>query len=115
MHEMSIAESVLDAVRAEAQRRPNGRVVKVGLKLGELAGVDRDALSFCFEAMVAGTDLEPLALEIESCPRRNRCPACGSVFAVSDYDTACPNCGAAPTEPNGGDELELAWLELEEP
>src|SRR5512140_3574236 len=46
MHELSIASSVLEAVTKEAERRPNSRIVKVGLRIGELAGVDCDALSF---------------------------------------------------------------------
>ncbi len=53
MHELSIADSILGAVRTEAARRPGARVAKVGLRLGELSGVDRESLSFCFEALVA--------------------------------------------------------------
>ncbi len=82
MHEMGIAEAVLGAVRAEAARHEGARVARVGLRIGELAGVDRDSLSFCYEVLVQGTELERAALAIESTPR---------------------------------DELEIAWLELEEP
>ena len=114
MHELSIANSVVEAVRAEAARRPGARVLKVGLRVGELAGVDCDALSFCFEALVRETELEPLALEIEPCPQRNRCSRCGQTFAVADYEIACPACGAPQTDCIGGDELELAYLEVEE-
>ena len=79
---MGIAESVVGAVRAEAARHAGARVARVGLRIGELAGVDRESLSFCFEVLVEGTDLGGAALAIESTPR---------------------------------DELEIAWLELEEP
>jgi hydrogenase nickel incorporation protein HypA/HybF len=82
MHEMGIAESVVGAVRVEAARHAGARVARVGLRIGELAGVDRESLSFCFEVLVEGTELECAALAIESTPR---------------------------------DELEIAWLELEEP
>jgi Zn finger protein HypA/HybF involved in hydrogenase expression len=30
-----------------------------------MAGIDPESLAFCFEALVKGTDLEPLELEIE--------------------------------------------------
>ena len=113
MHEMGIANSVLDAVRAETRRFPDGHIYKVGVRIGELAGVDPDAMSFCFEALVRGTELEPLALEIEYCPRRNQCRACGHSYAAPREDMACPECGMAESQFLGGDELELAYLEVE--
>lgn len=69
MHEMGIASSVIEAVRAEAARRPGARVIRIGLRIGELAGVQRDSLSFCFEALTRQTELENTALEIEAASR----------------------------------------------
>ena len=66
MHEVAVAGSILDAVRAEAAVRKPARPVKVGVRVGEMAGIDPDSLAFCFEALVHGTDMEPLELEIES-------------------------------------------------
>ena len=115
MHEMGIANAVIQAVRAEATLHPEARFLKVGLRVGELAGVDPDSLSFCFEALLRGTELEPLRLEIEPSPRRHLCPRCQRAFIVLDYETACPECGEAKTRCIAGDELELAYLEVEEP
>ena len=64
MHEMGIANSILEAVRTEAAAHAPARATKVGVKIGEMAGVDPDSLAFCFEALVKGSDLEPLELEI---------------------------------------------------
>ena len=114
MHELSIANSILDAVRAEAARRPGARLVKVGVRVGELSGIQPDALSFSFEALVRGSNLEPLALEIEDCPRRQRCPECGREFQVHDFDITCPDCGEASTRCISGDELDLIYMEIEE-
>jgi Zn finger protein HypA/HybF involved in hydrogenase expression len=61
-----------------------------------------------------GTENAP-ALDIEFLPRQNRCPTCGTVFALQDFQIDCPNCGLAVTEPVSGTELELAYVELEEP
>jgi hydrogenase nickel incorporation protein HypA/HybF len=82
MHELSIAMSVLNAVRTEVGLRPGMRAITVGLRIGALAGVDPDSLRFGFDALVKDSDLEPLGLEI------------------------------APAD---GDELDIAYLELEEP
>jgi len=114
MHELSIANSILEAVRKERERLNGARVTKVGVRIGELAGVDPEALTFGFEVLVKDTDLEPLALEIESTLRRHECPQCKQVFTVVDYKLDCPACGATPTRSIGGDELELAYLEVEE-
>ncbi len=114
MHEMGIVNSVLDAVRAEAARFPDGHICKVGVRVGELAGVAPDAMSFCFEALVRGSEFEPLELEIEYCPRRHRCAVCGKLFGVAADGAECPDCGAPGAWFAGGDELEIAYLEVED-
>lgn len=113
MHELGIAASVLQEARQEAMRRP-GRLRKVKVRVGELSGVNPEALSFSFEVLARDARLEPLELEIESCARRQRCRTCDKTFAVAGYDLTCPRCGAADTEFVSGDELELASLEMED-
>ena len=114
MHEMGIANSVLESVRTEAQRFPGRHIYKVGVRIGELAGVDPEAMRFCFEALVRGTDLEPLSLDVDYRPRRHECQACGRSFVAPLEDLACPQCGATDSRFIGGDELELAYLEVED-
>ena len=115
MHELGIANAVIEAVRKEAARYPDAVVRKVAVTVGELAGIDPQALAFGFEVLTAGTEWQHLTLEIQTRPRMHRCPACGHTFRVIDYQFACPEYGAARTECIGGDELELAYLEMEEP
>ncbi len=114
MHELSIAMSVIESLKSEAQRHPGARFTKVGLRIGELAGVDKDALTFGFEALVKETEWQSLALDIESVPRRQRCPRCNLIFAVKDFEFTCPKCGELETSCAGGDELDIAYVELEE-
>ncbi len=114
MHELGIANSVLIAVRTEAARHPGSIPRKVGVKIGELAAIDADALRFGFDALVRDTDFALLQLEIELCPRRHRCTVCGHEFVVHDYEFRCPQCAALQSECIGGDELELAYIEVEE-
>ena len=114
MHEMGIANSVLDAVRTEMDRYPGHSPCKVGVRIGEMTAIDQDAFRFCFEAMIQETDLALLELAVEICPRRQRCQACAESFIVRDYDTQCPRCKSLETTCISGDELELAYLEVEE-
>jgi hydrogenase nickel incorporation protein HypA/HybF len=114
MHEMGIANSVLEAVRSEMMRYPGSHPCKVGLRVGEMAAIDSEALRFCFEAMIQETELASLELAIEACPRRHRCRSCSRDFVVHDYDSRCPQCSSLETTCIGGDELEFAYLEVEE-
>jgi hydrogenase nickel incorporation protein HypA/HybF len=113
MHEMSIAASMLEAVRAESVRH-NAHVLALGVKIGELSGVDSESLRFCFETLVQDTDLAPLSLQIEHLPWRNRCRRCAQDFAVEEYRTECPGCGSPETEVASGKELEFAYMEIQE-
>jgi hydrogenase nickel incorporation protein HypA/HybF len=79
-----------------------------------MAAIDPESLRFCFEVIIQDTDLESLELGIEVCPRRHRCRVCGNDFIVRDYDSRCPQCASLETTCISGDELELAYLEVEE-
>ncbi len=114
MHELSIAEAILERVAAEAERYPGARFTRVGVKVGELSGVDPEALSFGFECLVKDSAWEPLALDIQVCPRVQRCTACAHEFAAGLLETACPRCGSARTVCIAGEELDIAYMELEE-
>jgi len=114
MHEMGIANSILEAVRTEALRFPGSHICKVGVRIGELAGVDPDSMSFCFEALVRETDLEPLAIDIEYCSRRHQCRACQRIFPAAMEGARCPSCGGTDSTFVAGDELELSYLEVDD-
>jgi hydrogenase nickel incorporation protein HypA/HybF len=114
VHELSIAQCVLDGVQAEAARHPGAKPTKIGLKIGELAAVDPDALQFAFEVLTRETELEGLKLEIDFCARRHRCLDCGTDFEVKDFDFCCTKCRSTRNECISGDELQMTYLELEE-
>lgn len=114
MHEIGIASSILECVAAEARRHPGSQVLAVGVRIGELSSVDKDALDFAFEALTRDTEWQHLKLQVEWCPRRQKCVACSEEFTVSDFDLACPKCGANHSTCISGTELDIAYLELEE-
>jgi hydrogenase nickel incorporation protein HypA/HybF len=113
MHELSIAESILDGIRTELLRYPGARPVKVGVRIGELAAVDVDSLTFCFEAVVHGTEWESLRLDARVCKQVRECAECGAKFDVVDYNAVCPQCASSNTTLQSGDELDFDYLEVE--
>lgn len=114
MHELSIAEAVLSAVRGEAVQRPGAHVTRVGLRIGEFSGVEPESLRFCLETLVSGTDLDSTSFDFELVPSCRRCRACEFRFTSQDLLAVCPACGGL-SAPEGGTELDLAYLEVEQP
>ncbi|HBZ57355.1 MAG TPA: hydrogenase maturation nickel metallochaperone HypA, partial [Syntrophobacteraceae bacterium] len=49
MHELAIAQNVLDVVLEEGHRHGLAQVTSIRLEVGALAAVVPDALRFCFE------------------------------------------------------------------
>jgi hydrogenase nickel incorporation protein HypA/HybF len=114
MHELSIVSSVIDQLDELKKQHNGARFTRVGLRVGELAGVDVDCLRFGFECVIKDTVWEQLALEIEEVPRRQRCPACNAEFRAENWATACPQCGEEATVLIAGEELQIAYVEVDE-
>jgi hydrogenase nickel incorporation protein HypA/HybF len=70
MHELSIAQSVLEIVQANLPVEDSQYVKSVKLKVGHLSGVVPDSLDFCFTAITQGTRLQGTVLDIEQVPDR---------------------------------------------
>jgi hydrogenase nickel incorporation protein HypA/HybF len=115
LHEIGIASSILETVDAEAHKRPGEKIIAVGLRIGELSSISPEALTFAFEVLTRETPWENLGVEIEWCPRRQKCRGCGEEFTVADFEMACPKCGDERSTCISGTELDIAYLELEEP
>ncbi len=114
MHEVGIAASILETMDAEAKHRPDSRIIAVGLRIGALSNVDKDALMFAFDALTRNSPWQSLKIEIEWRERRQKCLGCGEEFAVENYQLACPKCGDARTTCISGTELDIAYLEVED-
>jgi hydrogenase nickel incorporation protein HypA/HybF len=110
MHELSIA----DAVVTIACRHAAGRqVTRVELRVGHLRQVVPDALSFAFELVAAGTEVEGAELVMEEVPATVRCRECREESVLEAFPAHCAACGALDVEVTGGEELLVESLELE--
>lgn len=108
MHELSIAESVVETVTARTGTRA---VQQVRLEVGRLAGVSADSLRFCFELAASGTALAGAALVIDEPPGEAHCATCGEDFQVADLILLC-GCGSSDVRVLRGEELRILSVEV---
>ena len=114
MHELSIAISIVDTAREEAEKR-GVRVSAVHLRLGALAGVVKDALLFSYDMASQDTPLAGSRLLVEDLPVVVFCPKCDARRDLPSVQSfACPVCGSPTRDILQGKELEVYALEVEE-
>lgn len=113
MHEMSLAEGIIQLIDDSAVKNHFTRVKMVWLEIGQLAGVEPEAMRFCFDAVARGSIAEGAALEIIETPGQGRCGDCKQTVAVAARFEPCPLCGSYGVEVTGGAEMRVKELEVE--
>ena len=113
MHELSIAQSLLDIIIDESNRHQLGRVNKVMLRVGALAAVVPESLRFCFDLVSRDTVASGALVEIETVAVTARCDKCDLSFEVKDMVFECPSCGEPVLTMLGGRELYVMSIEGE--
>ena len=113
MHELPVVHSLLEQLRAEAERLGvSGKVAVVHLKLGALTTFVPEAMTFYFEALTKGTDLESARLDVEEVPVAGACRRCGEAVTLEGLPFVCAACGSPDLEITSGRELVIDSLEV---
>lgn len=105
MHEVSLANSILESVLEVARTHGAERIEQVKLEIGSLRQVVPDMLQFAFTAVSQGTPAEGAELQWADVPAELLCRACETRFHPEDTDWSCPYCGAGGGHLVQGDEL----------
>ena len=121
MHEMSLAEGVLQIVEDAARGAGSGadnaggfaRVKTVFIEIGQLSSVEPDAMRFCFDAVTRGTLAEGAQLEVIEVAGEGLCFNCNTTVPLAALYDPCPACGGYPVQPTGGTEMRVKELEVE--
>jgi hydrogenase nickel incorporation protein HypA/HybF len=111
MHELAIAQSIVDI----AVRHARGRsVTRVDVSVGHLRQVVPSALSFAFELVAQGTPLDGAELVLKVVPASGRCRTCGTESVLDGFPLLCRACGSGDVAVSGGEELRVESLDVEE-
>jgi hydrogenase nickel incorporation protein HypA/HybF len=111
MHELAIAEGILDIAVTETGGR---RIVAIDVVVGELSSVSEEAVRFGFEELSKGTTAEDAALTFTRIQALLRCRECSREFRLEDRG-ACPECGKRNSDTVSGRECYVASVEVTEP
>ena len=130
MHEMSLAQGMVQQVLALAREHKAERITNITVLLGPFSGVVAESFVFAFDVLKKG---EPCLIEallhLEQPDPRYQCLECGketslpmssprvhAMRAQVDFDAAtarCPGCASTLLSPLGGTELILQQIRME--
>jgi len=128
MHELSLAQSLIEQLLDLAKEHQAERITRVAVTLGPFSGIVRDSFEFGFNALKASQEVTREAvLELETPDPVYTCLDCSKVAVIpfameSDRlelarygPTAkkCPWCCSNRLSPKGGTELILNQVEME--
>ena len=113
MHEMSLAEGILQLVEDTARREQAKTVKTIVLEIGRLSAVEPEALKFCFAAVTRGSIAQDATLEVIDVPGVGYCLACCVTVMMEALYGACPKCGSYQLQATGGTEMRVKEIEIE--
>ena len=112
MHEMSLAEGVVQIVETTARANDASAVRAVWLELGVLSHVEHEALRFSFDVVKRGTVADGARLEVVTTPGRAWCMPCGDSVDLARLGDPCPRCGSHQLQVTQGEEMRVKEVEI---
>lgn len=107
MHELSIAQSIVELAEDIAQKEKADSVQSIDIEIGTLSGVVLDALEFALEMTVKNTKLENAKINYLKIDGLANCTNCNFQFKTNDLLAFCPNCNKASFKIIDGKQLRI--------
>ena len=115
MHEVSIVEALIEQVERQLARAGHdGRVTRLEVEIGRLSGISVDSVRFAFELLAPGTLVEGAEMLVDEPKAVCACRACGRRSEIDELAFDCPTCGSDQITVEGGDQMVLRAIDLEE-
>ncbi len=113
MHELSIAQNIIEIVEEHAAKMKARHVTEIVLDIGAVSGVVPENLEFAWEVSAKNTVVEGALLKINFIEAKAVCLECKKEFELDDIYTMCPHCGSFQFEIIQGKELKVKSIKIE--
>lgn len=112
MHEMALAESMLEIVLQTARGSDAARVTLIRVEIGALSQVEPEALRFCFDVVTRDSPADGARLEIQRTPGEAWCMPCGTTVPLCKLGDGCPHCGSYQLGISQGQAMRVREIEV---
>jgi hydrogenase nickel incorporation protein HypA/HybF len=113
VHELAVAQALVEQVDAVIDQHHASSASAIRVRIGPLAGVVPELLATAFPLAAAGSRMEHAQLEFTQAPIQVHCQTCGAETEAAMNRLVCGDCGDWHTQLISGDELLLESVELE--
>jgi hydrogenase nickel incorporation protein HypA/HybF len=113
MHEVGIAQSLMDVVFETAKNNGAKKINKVFIKIGRLQAVEESSLTFAYDTIKEGTIAENSELIVEHVPLTGQCMDCDHKAEFEEIFMTCPKCGSSAVLTLTGRELQITEIEVD--
>lgn len=113
MHELSLAQSVVDIVENAARANKANKVSKVQLAVGKLAGVEMQSFNQGLKIASRGTVMQDAEIEISRPEGSAWCMDCCQTVPLTRFGDPCPSCGGFRLTVNGGTDFKVTGIIIE--
>jgi hydrogenase nickel incorporation protein HypA/HybF len=112
MHELSIVMSIVETAEEKVKEHHAHSVEEIDLVIGDLSGVDSQALDFAWDSAVKNTVLQNARKNIIHMHGKAKCLECDCEFNIQDLFSQCPLCGEPLLQILQGRELQIKSMIL---
>jgi hydrogenase nickel incorporation protein HypA/HybF len=120
MHELSMAEAIVDTVMDVADKNNAQEILEVTIEIGRLTMLNPEQLKFLLDVISEDTLLEGAEIIIEEVPVEIECRACEFTGLANTDDSdhyltvvRCPQCGEMDLEIVTGRECNVKTIKIE--
>jgi hydrogenase nickel incorporation protein HypA/HybF len=113
MHELPIAQSLLEIALRHARQSNAQRISDLHIVMGELTSMVDDSIQFYWDIIAEGTIAQGAKLHFRRVPAELQCMACFTKYIPREKELLCPNCGSVGAKIIAGEEFSLEAIDVE--
>lgn len=122
MHELSMAQGIINAVLETAEANNATEVNEISIEVGRLAMINPEQLEFMLGVLIENTIMEDAKVNFEEIPAEIDCHECKfhgeAILDDSDHYAPlvkCPECGSLSVEILNGKDIVVKNIVIEKP